>query len=381
MSFFDEGDEPTRVTTARRPAEPPFTQRPRPAGASPRPRAHRPDRRAIRTRQLTALGVGLVVTLLLFFGAKGCLDSRTERSLKAYTREVSAVAAHSDGRVARPFFELLERGAKPASRLQAEANQLRLAAEDDVRRAGSLSTPGQMRRAQNDLLLVLNLRADALRKIALRLPTALVRRGGANPIAQRAAAQIAGQMQALLASDVVYSQRVTPLIQAALRDAGVAGVPVRASRFLPAIDWLAPKFVAERIGAQIGGAGGTIKPGRHGHGLAGVSVGPLALKPSPAVNHISARTPLSFTVKLANQGDNDETDVPVVVRIKGAGPLITARRTVAQTKRGTTAQVTIPLGKTPPIGRAVTIEVEILGVPGEKNTTNNRQSFTALFTR
>jgi hypothetical protein len=238
-----------------------------------------------------------------------------------------------------------------------------------------------MRAAQNDLLLVLDLRAEALRKIAQRIPAALVRRSGANVGAQRASAQIAGQMQALLASDVVYSQRVAPLVQQALADAGAGGAGVRPSRFLPTIDWLAPQFVAEKIGAQIGGPASTIKPGRHGHGLTSVTVGGLTLKPSPAVNHISARTALSFTVSFANQGDSDETDVPVVVRIVGAGPAITARKVVAETKRGTTAQVSVPLRKTPPIGRPVTIEVQILGVPGEKNVANNRQSFTALFTR
>jgi hypothetical protein len=380
MSFFDEDDELT-VTTTRRPPERPFAQRPRPGAASARSRGERPDRGTIRRRQLGALGVGVVLVLVLFFGAKGCLDSRKNRSLRAYARQVSAIAASSDERVSRPFFELLERGAQPAARLQAAVGELRAVAERDAGHARALSTPSDMRRAQNDLLLVLDLRVDALGKIAVKLPTALVRRSGANPIAQRAAAQIAGQMQALLASDVIYSQRVAPLIQQTLQDAGLAGPRVRISRFLPSIDWLAPKFVAEKIGAQIGGAAATIKPGRHGHGLTGVSVGPITLKPSPTVNHISVRTPLSFTVTFANQGDNDETAVPVVVRIVGAGRPITARKTVAQTKRGTTAQVTIPLGKTPPIGRPVTIEVQVLGVPGEKNIANNRRSFTALFTR
>src|ERR687888_1905271 len=99
MSFFDEEDEPTRVTTARRPSERPPTERLHAGGASTRPRSSRPDRRTIRHRQLGALAVGLGIVLLLFFGAKGCLDSRKDRALKAYARDVSAIAADSDTRV------------------------------------------------------------------------------------------------------------------------------------------------------------------------------------------------------------------------------------------------------------------------------------------
>jgi hypothetical protein len=43
--------------------------------------------------------------------------------------------------------------------------------------------------------------------------------------------------------------------------------------------------------------------------------------------------------------------------------------------------VSIPLAATPPVGQSVTVEVQVGAVPGEKNTTNNKQSYTAIFTR
>jgi len=43
--------------------------------------------------------------------------------------------------------------------------------------------------------------------------------------------------------------------------------------------------------------------------------------------------------------------------------------------------VSIPLAQAPPIGTPVTIEVSVARVPGEEKVDNNRQSYTAIFTR
>jgi hypothetical protein len=376
MSFFEEGEEPTRV--ARRP--PPR----RPTATAPRPRIASVDRRTILIRQAVALGGIVLFLLLAIFGIKSWLDGRHESALKNYNRDVAAVVTGSDEQVSRPFFELLTGGAEQPNDLQVQANQFRLAAEQDVRRASGLEVPDEMRRAQDDLLLVLNLRATAVRQIAAKLPAALVRRGGTNTPAQTAVEQIAGQMQALLASDVVYSQRVAPYIREALQDAGAAGPNVKPSRFLPSINWMAPNYVAEQLGAQIGGrggSGGTIAPGRHGHGLTSVSVGGVTLADSPKLNRIPSSGKLTFAVKFSNQGENDESDVPVTIRIKGARRPITLRKSVDATKAGTTADVSIPLGAAPPVGQSVTIEVQVGAVPGEKNVDNNQPSYTAIFTR
>jgi len=53
---------------------------------------------------------------------------------------------------------------------------------------------------------------------------------------------------------------------------------------------------------------------------------------------------------------------------------------VPQTKAGSTAEVDVPLSQTPPIGTA-TVDVSIGAVRGEKNTDNNKQRYTVIFTR
>jgi hypothetical protein len=68
------------------------------------------------------------------------------------------------------------------------------------------------------------------------------------------------------------------------------------------------------------------------------------------------------------------------VTVRGSGRTITARKTVAQTKAGSEAEVDIPLGQTPPVGTA-TVQVAVAAVRGEGKTDNNRQSYTVIFTR
>jgi hypothetical protein len=373
LSFFDEGDEPTRVTRPARPRQPTAASR-RPGGAPP-------DRQTMLVRQGVALGVGILVIILIVLGINGCLDSRAKRALKDYNRNVAAVVSDSNDNVSKPFFQLLGGGTRASNDLQVQVNQLRIAAEDDVRRVKGFDVPDEMKRAQLYVTLVLDLRLQALTKIAGKLPTATAS-GTSSQAATAAIDQVAGQMQSFLTSDVIYSQRVIPFITQALDSKGIGGQTIEPSQFLPSLAWLSPQTLATRLGRSLGRRpGGPIAPGLHGHGLTSVGVGALALQPLPAVNRIPAGAGLTFDVKFQNQGDNDETDVVVTVRISGAGKPITVPKTVNQTKAHSNAEVMIPLGTTPPIGQAVTIDVSISPVPGEKKTDNNRQSYAAIFSR
>jgi hypothetical protein len=189
-------------------------------------------------------------------------------------------------------------------------------------------------------------------------------------------------MQAFLASDVLWSQRVAPLIKEALDANNVAGQTTPVSRFLPNLGWLDPGTVGQRLGAQGGGSSssGPAAPGTHGHGLVSVSVGPTTLQPG-TVNRIPAATPPTFTIKIQNQGQNDERNVVVTLRVSGAGSPIAARKIVPKTTAGQPTDVQITLPKRPPVGTPVTISVAVAPVKGEGTTSNNKQDYPALFTR
>jgi hypothetical protein len=375
LSFFDEGDEPTRVTRPARPRRPSTGARPPGDGSGSGVKA--PDQRTARVRQAVAAGIALVLLILIVLGVRGCVNSRQENALRDFNRNVTAVITDSDREVMQPFFSLLSNGAKEGQDLQVQVNQLRQGADDDVTRAEGFDVPDEMAEAQDNLLLVLNLRAEAIRKIADKIPTA---QGRGTP-ARRAVEQIAGQMQAFLASDVVYSQRVAPQIKEALDDAGIEGQTIATSRSLRDLAWLNPDVVEERLGSASGGSSSdTVAPGLHGHGLESVSVGDVTLQPG-VTNRVPVSGGVTFTVAVANQGDNNESDVRVTVSVRGSGKPITVNKTVPQTTSKQTARVSIPLGQSPPVGQATTVEVAIAKVAGEQKLDNNRQRYTVLFTR
>jgi hypothetical protein len=154
------------------------------------------------------------------------------------------------------------------------------------------------------------------------------------------------------------------------------------------ISWLAPSTVASRLGRTAGGSAtgssGPVAPGLHGHGLLSTSVGAVTLQPAApgVVNRVPWSANPTITVKFANQGDNDESNVKVSVSVKATtAKAITVTKTIAQTKSKTTATVNIPLGQAPPAGVPTTATVSVAKVPGETNTTNNRSTYTVIFVK
>lgn len=373
VSFFDEGDEPrTQQTRASRP------------GPS-RPGGGMPDHQQLLVRRAVAAGVGLLVLLLLFFGIRGCLDSRKENALKDYNRDVTGIAQES-GETANAFFEtLVQTDLSPVDQ-QTELNSLRAQAERQVQTASDLSVPGDMEDAQKALELSLQFREEAIARVAQRIPTA---RGSERAAAEEATAQIAGQMEKLLASDVLWSQRVVPFVGEALSDQDIEE-RITNSRVMTNLSWLDAGTVAGRIGGSASDEANEnttqsdedVAPGLHGHGIVSTAVGDVTLQPGGTPNRIPGSGNPTFAVTFANQGDNNEQDVRVRVTVKPqTGRSISATKTVDQTTAGAEAEVQVPLGQAPPIGTPATITVEVLKVPGEEKTDNNRQEYTALFTR
>jgi hypothetical protein len=364
LSFFDEGGEPptSRVPRPRRPS----------TGAP----SGRVDDQTLLVRRAVAAGGGLLLLILLIVGIKGCLDSRRESALKSYNRDVSALAGESTNQVSKPLFTLLTNaGGKDPLSVETTVNEYRVTAEQEVDHAKNLSVPSQMAAAQRDLLLAFDLRAEALKKIADNVRTALGSQG-----ADAAVTTIAGEMEALLASDVIYAQRVVPLIQQTLADQHIGGQTIASSQFLPDLGWLAPQVVSSRLlGRGLAGNKGTAKPGTHGHGLLSVSVGSQTLSPGTTVNSVTLTTNLTFNVKVANQGSNDETGVVVSISLQGGGSPITATKTI-DTKAGTVQDVSLALTQTPPVGTPLRLVANVAPVPGEKVLSNNTLKYLVKFT-
>jgi hypothetical protein len=374
LSFFDEADEPRRTIRQRRPSS---------SGGGGR---HRPpmDHQTLLVRRLVAAGAVVLVIILMVVFIKSCADSRRTAALKDYNRNVRTLVEESKNSVSKPFFQALTGASgRQQKDVQETINQLRSVAEEELNQAQRLDVPGAMGTAQDDLELALSLRRDGVQKVADMIQQAL----GKSAAAGTAVNQIAGQMQAFNASDVLYSQRVAPLILKGLKDDGIsasydgtAGEQVLPySDFLPSISWMDPTYVGTQLGASTsGGATGTPAPGLHGHQLDSVSVGGTDLTPGGS-NRIPATPPPTFTVTFTNGGENNETGVVVTVEVTGNGAPIKAQKTVPTTTAGQQMSTDVQLPKSPPTNGAVTIKVTVEKVPGEQSLDNNTQSYPALF--
>jgi hypothetical protein len=183
---------------------------------------------------------------------------------------------------------------------------------------------------------------------------------------------------------VLYSARVAPFIKHALAENDVAQQPSRPSRFLNDISWQSKAFVAQKLGQQLTTGTGTPRnqptgPGLHGTGLDATSYGNTTLQPA-VTNRLTYVAGQAFTVSFTNQGDNDEFNVKVTLQIaREAGTPITITRTVQKVAQGEKATVTLPLNRKPPLDTALTINVNVAPVPGEKKTDNNKAAYPTLF--
>jgi hypothetical protein len=380
LSFFDEDDEPPRTARTRVRPSPPRRGRVTSGGTT--------DAQTVLVRRMIAGIVGLLVLLLLFFGVRACNNSRHKDALREYTNRVTQIGTESQQN-GESFFKQMD-GASQTSpnELYQSILSFKGSADQQLKQAQALSVPGDMTDAQQSLLIALELRRDGLQKISDDIKNAL---GDEGDNADKAISGIAGQMRAFDASDVLYNARVQPFMSRALSDAGIGG-NITSSQFLREISWVAPAYVASKLGTKLSETGsdaGTTSggkkqptgPGLHGTGLNATSYGDVTLSPT-ASNRLTYVKGQPFTVAFTNQGDNDEFDIKVTLKItlaSGSGSPITLNKTVPQVAKGEKATVTLPLNREPPLGAVVNINVTVAAVPGEQKTDNNKSTYPTLF--
>jgi hypothetical protein len=374
VSFFDEDDEPLRTTPRSRPR--PRPRRGRPAGGA-----------AVDSQTLYIRRALFVVGVIVFFVLLGsfvssCRGRQAKNALKSYNTQVTNIATKSQ-QTGAAFLKLFSQN-QPAQQLQSSILSLKADADTTLKQAQNLSVPGGMTSAQQSLLISLELRRDALDATAGKIRTAL---GDSGEQTDSAIKSIAAQMAALNASDVLYNARVVPFIRGELARKGIVA-PVTSSHALGNVDWLSPQFIATKLDQQLSSGAGSgagkqqpTGPGLHGTGLNSTSVGNQVL--TPGVSNQIVYTPgQTFHVAFTDQGDNDEFNIKVTVRIEsGSGAPITLTANVPRIAKGAKAIADLPLDRTPPLNTAVTIRVTVAAVPGEKKTDNNKSSYPALFKR
>jgi hypothetical protein len=327
-------------------------------------------------RRTVAAAAGLLVLILLVLGVRGCLDARKEQSIKDYASGATELVQESNDQGKSLFNTLSQSGGQDqVVDVQNALNGLRVQAGVLVDRARDLDVPDELSTAQRYLLETLEFRRDSLAKIADELPTALgddQRRQGTD--------QVAAQMQGLLTSDVIYSQRFQPSFNASVEEEDLKGqATVPNSQFIKDIVWLDPDYVADQV-AGVRGGGGEATPGLHGNGLVGVTLGGQALTPGGSAT-IQLTNDLAFEVQVANQGEHTETDVRVNVKVGSGDDAVDLDGSIDTIAAGETKSVSIPLNEQPPTGQNVPVNVEVKAVPGEQKTDNNSADYNVIFTR
>ena len=325
-------------------------------------------------RRSIAAGAALIVVILLFLGLRSCLDARKERAYKDYVRDVQALVGESDQLSDQMFGQLSEPGDAGEVDIQNLFNQYRNANSQLVERARGTDHPDELDQAHRYVIETLEFRESGVSRIADLLPSAL-----AEQDQREGTESIAAEMQKFLASDVIYSQRVIPSLQAALEEEDLTGEEkVPTSQFLPDIDWLQPTTVADRISRiRSGGDAGPAAPGLHGNGLGTVTLGDTALTPGGTAT-VTLADGLAFTVQVANQGENTETDVTVRATV---GEDIELEEQLDTIAAGETKDVVLTLEEQPATGEALPVGIEIEPVPGEEKTDNNVGEFNVIFSR
>jgi hypothetical protein len=331
-------------------------------------------------RQLVLFGGFILILALLIFIIDGCRDSARESALKDYNRDVGTIVRDSDSQVGRPFFDLLRNPSQ--GDLSTLIAGYRGQAESQYQQAKRIDTPDEMTGAQRSFLIAMEMRRDGLQSIADRIRTALSSDAEA---ADAAIQEIAGAMQLFLSSDVIYASRVYPLIETTLREADVGAQQLQETQFMAGREWIDPAVVADALGQQLssggdGAAGREPAPGLHGTGIDSVQVGEQTLEPD-GPNRIAYGADTEFTVNFTNQGEHDEVDIVVVLRIDGGPEPLRVQKSVASVPAGTAAAATLGLDKPPPLDTPVTITVQVKPVPGEEKKDNNTSEYDAAFFR
>jgi hypothetical protein len=330
-------------------------------------------------RRTIALVGGVILLILFVFLVRGCLDSRSKNAIEDYGNDSAELMRESkeDG---DQLFGLLQGqgGTDQTTAIINQLNAYRTAASNRVDRAEALDVPGDLKSAQENLLEVLELRRDGLAELTDALRVALGdqdRREGSDDVAK--------QMQVFLASDVVDTLRFRSDLFEVLRENSLSAPNLPQKGFVPDIEWLQPDFVADQVNAlRTGtGGGGDAAPGLHGNGIAGVTLGGVALAPGGSSSGIQLSGDLAFEIQVQNQGENTENDVTVSVTVGDGGDADKREETIDTIAPGEIKTVTIPLDRAPPTGQQVPITVEVAAVPGEQKTDNNKQESSVIFTR
>jgi hypothetical protein len=332
----------------------------------------------LRLIGLIAFAILIVVVLVLW--VQSCQEASKEKTYKSYMTKVSEVAGSSQ-QVGRSLSQVLLAQGQKQAQLEQRIAGLARQEQLDVQRAQEITPPGTLRDEHNALIQALQYRVSGLTGLASALAaTANVR----DPT--RAGGVLAGQMQRLLASDVIYADSFKDPSAAELKRQGVTGTAenggplVPTSTFLQSADLVTPTAMGTVISRIRGGSVTPSQGGLRGTNLVSTTVQPQNQELSPSqTNTIIVRTNMRIEVKVEDSGDSQEANIPVTLTIQQPSGNIVKRAKISFINPGEQKTVTFSNFGAVNFGVQATIKVEVQPVQGETKTDNNSADYPVIF--
>ena len=331
----------------------------------------------MQTRRLVAAGAVVVIVVVMALLIHSCDASATNSALKNYNASVFQLITGSTGNAQTVLRKLTQGNLTSISTDLASAEQK---AQQNLSHAQSLNAPSQMAAAQSSLVDVMHLRQHALLLIANNAQQA-----ASKSTSKDAVYQISLGTSELYSSDVIYKSFVAPDIAKALNAAGIAigggsgEQPINGDQVIPDLGWLNQTWIADKINAQLSTAQANAnndQPGlTHGDQLDGSTVAGVLLTNGGSYTLTASQSKV-WVLSVTDGGQTSENDVGCSVKIQNVSDSGTA--TIPTVAAGATTSCTVTLPSTPPTG-PYSVTANVAKVPGEKNVTNNTQTYTVTF--
>jgi hypothetical protein len=329
--------------------------------------------RQLMLRRVIALVVGVLLIILLLLAVRGCLNARKERGLENYVSDLTTIVDQSN-QLATGFFARFDDPPANADPLELEAQIAsdRGTAEGLLQRVEGLDAPDDLADAQAEMVQAFELRRDALAGIAEDIPTALGNEGRLDALEG-----IAADMRAFVASDVLFG-RARAEIASALEAEGISTDDLHDSVFLPdPTQWLDTVQLATILSTFASDAGAT--DGIHGLAIIGTTINktPLTAGAETTVS-LGSGSP-TVKVEVENQGDQEEAEVSVAFTLSGGVIPVDGEDVIPTLDAGGRDEISFQIDEAPDTETPLTLEVEVLPVPGEADSSNNEATYTVIF--
>jgi outer membrane murein-binding lipoprotein Lpp len=317
----------------------------------------------------------ILAVILIVFLVRGCASNSKHSTYANYMDKMSTIS-NSSAQVGRRLNQTLTgTGVKPAA---LETNLRSLAGQQSqlADQAKAITPPGPLRGEHDHAIEVLQLRASGLSRMADAFA-----RTATTKDANQAGTLLSSQARLLTASDVNWEVYFRDASHNVLKQQGVTGVNVPSSTVVTNPDLISSSQAMATVWQRLHGTRTSSSPaGNHGSALISVTALPDNKRLDPATETtVTASADLAFQAVVQNSGNFQEFDVKVVLTIARTPKPITQTQTIPIINAGEQKTVTFKNLGAPPYAVPTTVKVDVLPVPGEKNTSNNSAEYRVIF--